>query len=248
MYHITYTLKKFNSHIVIVDKDGFVNATKLCTQLGKDYRQWQRLALAKSIIKNLADHLEVSTTSLIKLVNRGLKKFNGTYVHPALLIHIVSWCSSIMSINLCNEIIDTYQKNPANVVVRRKVDKYSGIYLVKIGKVKHVQKYIKIPINYESTDTVYKFGMSFNVPRRFITHEQNFSFEDKIEPSLVYSKYIDCRYRYNAEAKLKEMFDLLNIRLRSKKYNELIIFSNDKLPLVKTLYDGIHSQFKHEPI
>lgn len=90
---------------------------------------------------------------------------------------------------------------------------------------------------------VYKFGTSHDIPKRFRMHKKNYAFTQDIKPKIVYSQYIDCRYRYEAEGKLKTILDSLRVRLAIEKHHELVIFPREMLGTITTIYDGIYHQF-----
>ena len=108
---------QYGNFSVVVDKsNGFVNATKLCSDGGKRFHHWGESKMAKELIKTLqqwncdlalddehtrepwsvasyhpvSDVLKyVSTTN----VTDDDKAISGTYVHPLLIPHIACWVS-----------------------------------------------------------------------------------------------------------------------------------------------------------
>ena len=71
---------------VIMDIDnGYINATKLCTDKGKNIKNWLGKARSKELIKSFkkTDPLYVNVT--------GDNDLRGTYIHPALIPTIVAW-------------------------------------------------------------------------------------------------------------------------------------------------------------
>ena len=79
--------------VLIMNKNGYVNATKLCNGAGKEFRDWYRLASAKEFIKVLGSSVLKCADELIIRPSGLGNKLKGSYVHPKLIIVIAQWCS-----------------------------------------------------------------------------------------------------------------------------------------------------------
>ncbi len=88
-YRATYA----GIEIIVMQKNGYVNATKLCQQGGKQFKGWSRLNIAEEIMEEII--LQNPTIKEIKMtINGGSnQKITGTYVHPQLLTHVAMWIS-----------------------------------------------------------------------------------------------------------------------------------------------------------
>ncbi len=118
----------FGDFKLVIDKStGYFNATKLCDQGGKIYRNWSRLEKSRNMIeyyqKNRRSDLSAgfenwgkdSSLNLIYEVkgdnnNKLNKQFTGTYVPKELILDIASWVS-IEFYDKCNSIIINYFVN-----------------------------------------------------------------------------------------------------------------------------------------
>jgi hypothetical protein len=102
---------------VVVDKqDGYVNATKLCSDGGKQFYHWKESKVSKELVSTLYQYKfqqaidldetqepwSLSSYSPVKEVVRLVQTNNdndperaisGTYVHPLLVPHIACWVS-----------------------------------------------------------------------------------------------------------------------------------------------------------
>src|SRR5271154_5235466 len=97
----SYWLAKYGELTVTIHKDlGYVNATKLCKAHKKQFGHWHRNKNTMAIMDDLAETLThggspVKRSEMMITVEGGSKKHKstvcGTYVHPILLPHIVSW-------------------------------------------------------------------------------------------------------------------------------------------------------------
>lgn len=88
--------------VLIRMRDNYVNATKLCTDGGKQFPNWNRLDASKALIRELertsSDLKRFSTPVVDEITAYG--ETRGTYVHPELVPHIASWISSEFAIKV----------------------------------------------------------------------------------------------------------------------------------------------------
>jgi hypothetical protein len=115
---------------VIIDKqDGFVNATKLCNEGGKNYYDWIRNKTAKELIlalerskfaDSIADYSpstsQVVANDVSRWVSRRVQTENiseadrlisGTYCNPLLIPHIACWVSPSFAL-MVSEIVNYF--------------------------------------------------------------------------------------------------------------------------------------------
>ena len=100
--------------LVIDQKTGYFNATKLCVSGGKEYKFWARLEKSKKMVeyfqKSWGDdrhpNYEIDGTNNHKLH----KQVTGTYVPKELILDIASWIS-VEFYDRCNSIIINYFVN-----------------------------------------------------------------------------------------------------------------------------------------
>ena len=100
----SYYFAKYGGLEVVVHKDlGYVNVTKLCKAHKKQFSHWNRNKATKALIDDLAEALThsgspVTRAQMMITVKGGSGKQKklicGTYVHPILFPHIVSWMDS----------------------------------------------------------------------------------------------------------------------------------------------------------
>jgi len=85
--------------LVIDQKTGYFNATKLCSDGGKEYKKWGRLEKSKKMIeyykKNWGPDLDSKFLYEVKGANKDKidKQVTGTYVPKELILDIASWIS-----------------------------------------------------------------------------------------------------------------------------------------------------------
>jgi len=102
--------------VVINKENGFINATKLCSDGNKNFRHWNETKQAKELHLALANHIQSieifgedarqpwtmaqycplgQITNFVQTANKSVedKLISGTYCHPLLIPHIACWVS-----------------------------------------------------------------------------------------------------------------------------------------------------------
>src|SRR3977135_4563611 len=97
----SYWHARYGDFIVVMHKAlGYVNATQLCKTYQKQFYNWHANKGTKAMIAGLAAKqtelgLSIKTEHMMITVEGGSgaqkKIICGTYVHPTLLPHIISW-------------------------------------------------------------------------------------------------------------------------------------------------------------
>nr|WBF70376.1 SET domain protein [Megavirus caiporensis] len=137
-----YALGKFGDlEVVMMRENGYVNATNLCKKCGKDYKNWKRndnsKELEKELIKQLssgaqnrarekssAHYRAAEVTHTVK--GGKLTIIRGTYVHPKLIIHIASWCSTEYAMKVSDIVTEYHAKEEIEkreLLLKKKDDK-----------------------------------------------------------------------------------------------------------------------------
>ena len=104
--------------VVIHSQSGYINATKLCKDGGKQFKQWKRLDGSQELINTLAQEgpvlIEQSAAGIPAaplFEERSLSSManyiNGYYAHPLLIPHIASWASPRFAI-IVSQIVNDY--------------------------------------------------------------------------------------------------------------------------------------------
>ena len=90
-----YSKAKYGEFDVIMDMTtGYINATKLCTDGGKQVKAWLRNDGNKELIKYFENSHRSNFTPMTNILTGGQNSdLRGTYVHPKLITHIASWVS-----------------------------------------------------------------------------------------------------------------------------------------------------------
>jgi hypothetical protein len=142
----------FGEFKLVVDKStGCFNATKLCTDGGKQFKNWSRLEKSKRLIEYYesrrshlsggSDFYEVTGDNKDELV----AKTTGQYVRKELILDIASWVS-VEFYDKCNRIIvDFYvadyvkRLEKKNILMKKKDDKIDEL-MAMVGRLEEANK------------------------------------------------------------------------------------------------------------
>src|SRR5271156_3451653 len=121
--------------VIMMKDSGYINATKLCSSGGKDYKNWSRLNGSRQLIEAVEKRVALVNTqpsfqSLENTLGDGPEQIcarpsvtckivefggygkveriiSGTYCHPKLIPHIASWVSVDFAI-MVSDIVEHY--------------------------------------------------------------------------------------------------------------------------------------------
>lgn len=80
-----------NTQVIMMLKNGYINATQLCKSGNKQFRNWLSNEQSKLLIESVESDINDAATILITGGNNAL--IRGTYVHPDIIVHVGSWIS-----------------------------------------------------------------------------------------------------------------------------------------------------------
>jgi len=97
--------------LVLMKDCGWVNATKLCNDGGKLFKNWIRLDNTKELIKAVQNEngyqSEVIKYVQTENIQEKDRNISGTYCHPYLIPHLATWISAEFALKV-SKIINTY--------------------------------------------------------------------------------------------------------------------------------------------
>ena len=109
----------YNEISVIVDSNGYYQASKICKDNKKKFYDWKRLDRTQELLKIYSKRLKLSierssgnsrdfkTTYLInKRLENYTPELQGNYIHPKLVHHLCEWCNLEYAI-IVGEIMDS---------------------------------------------------------------------------------------------------------------------------------------------
>ena len=78
--------------VIMMKKNGYINATKLCHKNKKEFKNWYQNKASKELIKVAEGAADYPSSVILKRLQEP-NETRGTYVHSKIIVHIASWCS-----------------------------------------------------------------------------------------------------------------------------------------------------------
>lgn len=90
-----YQYEKFGNIVfIIMKKNNYVNAAKICSMFGKKFYNWNAVQENKDVIKFCSQKLNILESDMTITIRGGNNpEITGTYVHPVLVTTIMRWIS-----------------------------------------------------------------------------------------------------------------------------------------------------------
>lgn len=154
--------KHFNLDVSFMKKNGYINTTKLCHQVGKAFP-------SRIEAKPSKDLFRYKVTIPITTRYNNLK---ATYAHEYIVIPIACWCSSLISLKIV-KLMDTFKILPiseARDVITEPITQQGYVYVMTTEE-------------YEKRD-IYKIGYTEDLVRRL--EQFNMS---RLEEDQMYVRY-----------------------------------------------------------
>lgn len=96
--------------VVIMKKNGYINATKLCSSGERRFKNWTYTNNSQELINEVSSEYSDIITDFKPIIivdNNHQQELRGTYVHPDLITHIASWVSAKFAIKV-SKIVNSY--------------------------------------------------------------------------------------------------------------------------------------------
>ena len=75
-------------------RDGYINATRLCQQAGKQFGHYNESARTKAFLEALSADIGIPISGLVHIIKGGNDRLSqGTWVHPQVAINLGQWLS-----------------------------------------------------------------------------------------------------------------------------------------------------------
>lgn len=88
-------------------RDGYINATLLCKQVGKLFGHYNESTQTKAFLEELSADIGIPISALVQIVRGGNDKLNqGTWVHPQVAIHLGQWLSPQFAVQVSKWVLD----------------------------------------------------------------------------------------------------------------------------------------------
>jgi len=100
-------------NIILMNKNGYINANKLCSNAGKEFRKWKENKISLELISELSISLDIPAKDLMEIPNVK-NELRGTYIHQQLIIHVAYWCGPNFAIKMGKWINEWRKYSPDN--------------------------------------------------------------------------------------------------------------------------------------
>jgi hypothetical protein len=116
--------------VIIMKKNTYINATKLCKEYGKEFKHWNENKNNKELIDEVNKEISwmVGNPTVQEnksfIIIKGGKNYNicGTYVHSLLIPHIASWISPQFGIKV-SKIVNNFITDEYKLKIKEKDNK-----------------------------------------------------------------------------------------------------------------------------
>jgi hypothetical protein len=136
--------------VIIMTKNDYINATRLCIDNGKRFDNWLRNQSSKQLISAILKEENVSEELILIKNMKGPNEYRGTYVHRKLMFSIVSWTSARNAIMMSEVLSKALSSDPNNSEMEQLIKLLSTI---SIKKTDSDEKYIKVKRNSENHES-----------------------------------------------------------------------------------------------
>lgn len=93
-------------------KDGYVNATALCSAAGKSWNDYSRLTATARFLQALIDDTGIAREELIITIRGGVPNQQGTWIHPQVAINLGQWLSPEFAVRVSNWVFEWMNGGP----------------------------------------------------------------------------------------------------------------------------------------
>ncbi|AAV51136.1 putative KilA-N domain-containing protein [Acanthamoeba castellanii mimivirus] len=205
-----YSKGKFgNFHVVIMKKNGYMNATKLCDNISnkyknKKFKHWNENKNSKELIEELSNFLKLPKNELIILKKGGTNtEIRGSYAHPVLITHIAYWISPKFAVRI-GFCMEEWKK----FCEQNELDYYNMLNMAKPLNNNNKEKIIQHELREKYKGVIEiktKSGYIDLLTDKYLVEIKDYrNWKSAIGQLLVYSVYypkkIKCMYLFNVES------------------------------------------------
>lgn len=205
--------------VIIMKKNGYMNASKLCKDAKKEYKDWARNKDSKGLLATAKKVRREFSCDLTIRVHKGLFETRGTYVPSKIITHIASWCNHEYAL-MVSDIVDEYHIKKAKQDMQKMIGE-------KDDKITNLENIIK-QMRKENKNALNNIKNQNNK-----LQEQNNSLDKKAKNILKDTKQI-----INQNVVLDKKLDgACNKRVVNEvpsSDNMLVIFKNNDVPKKKS--------------
>lgn len=99
--------------------DGYVNATVMCKAAGKLWGNYYQLKGTQEFLEVLASDTKITVSELIDSFKGRPSHLQGTWVHPRVAIHLASWLSPELEVQVTGWVADWWRRQGEQRAARK---------------------------------------------------------------------------------------------------------------------------------
>lgn len=135
--------------VIIMKENGYINATRLCSDIskiiGKDkrFRDWKRISTTQDYINVIDSDLKQQAMNLAGSIIENNKTpfeenyLRGHYIHRYLITHLASWISPLYGLKV-SKIVDEYYINKYNKISKEEKEIIITPYIERINRLEEI--------------------------------------------------------------------------------------------------------------
>jgi hypothetical protein len=97
-------------------KDGYINATAMCTAAGKQWGHYRESSNTQRFLEELASDIGKPISELVQSIKGGKPALQGTWVHPQVAIHLAQWLSPRFAVMVSRWVHEWLTKGAPNII------------------------------------------------------------------------------------------------------------------------------------
>ncbi|AEQ32473.1 KilA-N domain-containing protein [Megavirus chiliensis] len=210
-------------NVIIMKKNGFVNATNLCKNIKKEFYHWKENKNSKELINELKKFFNEENEYMITITGGKNTKIRGTYVHPILLTSIANWISPLFAIKL-----GVWIEEWKNYSLKNSIKYYKALSKLESNSNNNKEKVIQKTLQSElggEIEVKTKYGyIDLLTDDKIIEIKSYETWKHALGQILIYSDEYEnknkCVYLFDVPNNIK----LNNIKRIYNKYNVSVIF------------------------
>lgn len=110
-------------------EDGYINATALCQNAGKQFGHYNANQTTQAFLKELQAEIGITITELMQVQKGGEPHFQGTWVHPQVATHLAQWLSPKFAVQVSKWLQDWIMKKQVP-----QIPKMDSAYFLQISQ------------------------------------------------------------------------------------------------------------------
>ncbi|AZL89611.1 KilA-N domain-containing protein [Megavirus baoshan] len=210
-------------NVIIMKKNGYVNATNLCKNIKKEFYHWKENKNSKELINELKKFFNEENEYMITITGGKNTKIRGTYVHPILLTNIANWISPLFAVKI-GIWIEEWKKYSLKNLVKY----YDALSKLESNSNNNKEKIIQKTLQSElggETEVKTKYGyIDLLTDDKIIEIKSYETWKHALGQILIYSDEYENKNKYVYLFDVPNNIKLNNIKRIFNKYNVSVIF------------------------